>query len=220
MQEMERPRERLAVEGADALSADELLSVVLGTGMAGESALDTARRVIRTRGGLRPLSRARVSELLAVPGLGPARAARVVAAFCLGRRVISALPEPRPVVRGPDDVASFMGPRLVGLGHEAFWVVALTVKNEVLDLLEVGRGTLTGVDVHPREVFRFLTLAQAAAAVVVHNHPSGDPSPSPEDIELTQRLVLAGQLLGIPLLDHVIVAASGHLSIIDGCRSV
>ena len=209
------PRERLLLEGVEGLGSDELLAVLLGTGMRGEGAVGTARRILERRGGLAELSRARGSELVGIPGLGPARAARVVAAFALGRRALASEAQVHPTVHGPPDVDRLMRPRLVGLGHEAFWVLALSVKNQVLDLVEVGRGSLTGFDVHPREVFRFLALARAAAAVVVHNHPSGDPAPSPEDIELTQRLVLAGRLFGIPVIDHVIVASGGYRSIID-----
>jgi len=212
---MVRPRERLLVEGAGGLASDELLAVVLGTGMPGEAALVVARRILAATGGLGALSRARGRELLAIPGLGPARAARLVAAFSLGRRALEDWPEGRPVLASAADVDRLMRPRLGGLGFETFWVVALSVKNEVLDLEEIGRGSLTSVDVHPREVFRFLALGRAARGVLVHNHPSGDPTPSGEDIELTRRMILAGQLFGIPIVDHVVVAAKGFRSVVE-----
>jgi DNA repair protein RadC len=210
----DRPRERLACHGPEALNAEQLVAVVLGSGRAGESVQVLARRVLAEIGGLAALSRARVGELRAIEGLGLARATRLVAGFALGRRALigSAL---CPTVAGPEDVYELMRPRLVGVAHESFWVLALSVKNQVVEHREISRGSLTGVDVHPREVFRFLITARAAAAVVVHNHPSGDPTPSCEDIELTRRLAVCGQLVGIPLVDHVIVATHGFRSVMS-----
>ncbi|MBT8495385.1 MAG: DNA repair protein RadC [Deltaproteobacteria bacterium] len=208
----ERPRERLAVHGPEAMSADQLVAVVLGCGQAGESALELARRILAEVGGLSRLSRARAGELCALRGLGPARATRLEAAFALGRRALGAV-SAHPTVAGAEDVYQLMQPLVAGLAHESFWVLALSVKNQVLERREIGRGSLTGVDVHPREVFRFLITARAAAGVVVHNHPSGDPNPSPEDLELTHRLRACGQLVGVPLVDHVIVAAHGFRSV-------
>lgn len=214
MHESDRPRERLAASGVGALSAAELLALVLGTGGAGESARDLAERILGSAGGLAPLSRMRVAELVHLPGLGPARASRLAAAFDLGRRALWAGLEPRPILEAPSDVDRFMRPQLAALSQESFWVIALSAKNQVIDAVEVGRGCLTAVEVHPREIFRFLIQVRAAAGIAVHNHPSGDPEPSHEDVLLTDRLVAAGELVGVPLVDHVIVASRGYRSLL------
>jgi DNA repair protein RadC len=200
--------------GGAALLGEELLALVLGTGTAHRSAVEVARAVLSSAGGLVALSRATSIELSDVPGLGEARAARVVAAFELGRR---ALVEPMAgtTIGGPSDVYDYLSPRLRGSMQEVFWVLALDARNTITSELEIARGTLMGVDVHPREVFRPLIRQAAAAAVVAHNHPSGDPTPSELDLALTRRLRRAGDLLGIPLLDHLVIGADGFASIAE-----
>jgi DNA repair protein RadC len=208
----EMPRERLLELGSPALSTAELVALILGTGMAGRPALEVARALLDQAGGLVSLSRADARELARVPGLGLARAARLVAAFQLGRR---AMVEPMgsAVLRAPADVYRHLRGRMRGLEQEVFYLFALDARNRISCELEIARGSLTQVAVHPREVFRPLVRQAAAAAVVAHNYPSGDPAPSEEDVALTRRLRAAGALLGIPILDHVVIGADDFTSI-------
>lgn len=212
--ERERPRERLLERGAEALASSELLAVVLGTGVAGRTAAQLGTCLLEHAGSLAALSRAGARELATVHGIGIARATRLAAAFQLGQRAI-ADPLPDLLVRGPHDIYRYLQPRLRGLLQEVFIVIALDARNAIVSHVEIARGSLTAVDVHPREVFRPLIRLAAAGAVVAHNHPSGDPGPSPEDVALTRRLRRAGVLLGIPLLDHVVIGAQGYASIGD-----
>jgi len=210
----ERPRERLFQHGGDPLSCEELIALVLGTGARGKSAVEVARNLLHETGGLTDLSRANPRELARVRGIGTARAARLVAAFHLGRRAM-ADPPARVVLREAADVHRHLRHRLQGMTQEVFLVLVLDARNVVLDEIEVARGSLTGVEVHPREVFRPLVRQAAAAAVVAHNHPSGDSRPSPEDIALTRRLRLAGEILGIPILDHVVIGRDDFTSVAE-----
>lgn len=210
----ERPRERLLEYGADSLASSELLGLVLGTGVAGASASELGSRLLDDAGSLLALSRADAREIAKIHGIGMARATRVAAAFQLGKRA-AAEPLPDEVLRCAADVYRYLLPRLRGLMQEVFVVIALDARNAIIHLVEVARGSLTDVDVHPREVFRPLIRLAAAAAVVAHNHPSGDPAPSDSDLALTRRLRLAGALVGIPVLDHVVIGADGYTSICD-----
>jgi DNA repair protein RadC len=213
--DLDRPRERLLARGGDRLSTEELVTLVLGAGTPGRPAAVVARELLRHAGGLPALSRASPRELAAVRGVGEARAARVAAAFHLGRRAVERAATAAAQVRGPADVHQRLRPRMSGLVQEIFVVLALDIRNVVIDEIEVARGCLTGVDVHPREVFRPLIRQAAAAAVVAHNHPSGDPTPSDPDIALTRRLREVGELVGIPVLDHVVVGRDGFVSIAE-----
>lgn len=208
----ERPRERLLEHGAEALASNELLALILGSGIPGTSATDLGARLLDDAGSLVALSRAGARELATLHGIGIARATRLAAAFQLGKRVI-AEPLPDLIIRGALDVYRYLQPRLRGLMQEVFIVIALDARNAILNHVEVARGSLTGVDVHPREVFRPLIRLAAAGAVVAHNHPSGDPNPSEHDVALTRRLRRAGDLVGIPVIDHVVVGAGGFASI-------
>jgi DNA repair protein RadC len=210
----ERPRERLLAHGADALAINELLALVLGSGGAGTSAVDLGARLLEHAGGLVPLSRAAPRELATVHGIGIARAARLTAAFQLGQRAI-VQPLPDLIVSSALDIYQYLQPRLRGLMQEVFIAVALDARNAIISHVEIARGWLTGVDVHPREVFRPLIRLAAAGAVVAHNHPSGDPNPSQHDLALTRRLRRAGDLVGIPVLDHVVVGAQSYTSLAD-----
>lgn len=206
------PRERLASLGVVALSDAELVALALRTGC-GEAAAETvARDLLESGGGLEALAAASFAELSARPGLGPAKAASLVAAFDLARRLGE-----RPLVRGrrfggPEDVARHFLPRLGRRDRESFHVLLLDGRHRLLAEEEVSVGTLTASLVHPREVFRGAIRAAAASIVLVHNHPSGDPSPSGEDRAVTRRLAEAGQLLGIEVVDHLVVARGGHFS--------
>ena len=206
------PRERLAEGGIGGLSDAELLGLILRTGPAREGAVELGRRCLEGLGGLSGLAAAPLPSIQRVRGLGPAKAASLQAAFELGRRAAS-----RPLRRGdrmggPGDIHRAFMPGLRLERRESFFAILLDARHRVLGRRPVSLGTLTASLVHPREVFREVIREAAAALVVVHNHPSGDPAPSAEDHEVTERLRKAGELLGIPLVDHVIVADSGFFS--------
>lgn len=211
----EMPRERLLSLGATALSTDELIAVLLGRGVRGLPAPALARSLLEDAGSLARLARSSPHELTRQSGVGQAQGARVAAAFELGRRAVHASASRCPTVSCAADVFARLQPRLSGLEQEVFIALALDVRNQIREEIEVSRGTLTGVDVHPRDVFRPLVRQGAAAVVVAHNHPSGDPTPSPEDLALTRRLREVGDLVGIPLLDHVVVAGDRYCSLAE-----
>lgn len=210
----DRPRERLFARGVRQLLDAELVALVLGTGVTGVPARRLAQQLIESAGGLVPLSRAEPAELLRERGVGAARAARLAAAFELGRRGLDAVDRGEPI-SSPAAVYRRLRSRMVGLAQEIAVVLALDAGNHVIGEIEIGRGEATGVMVHPREVFRPLIRHGAAAGVVAHNHPSGDPTPSVDDRVLTRRLLDAGALLGIPLLDHVVIADRGFRSVCE-----
>ncbi|MBA2302419.1 MAG: DNA repair protein RadC [Acidobacteria bacterium] len=201
----DRPREKLERLGPGALGDNELLAIVLGHGRANVSALDLANAILAD-GGLRALLRARPGELLRLPGIGVARAAQVLAAIELGRRSFTRGDEVRPQLSSPRSVAEYLLPQFGNRAVEQFGVLLLDTKHRVLRASILSVGTLDASIVHPREVFREATAAGAAALVLFHNHPSGDPEPSDEDVRLTERLAAAGILMGIDVLDHVILA--------------
>ncbi len=212
----DRPRERLLSRGADAISDEELLTILLGSGMRARPARLVAGELAREAGGLIALSRASPRELAQVAGVGAARAARVAAAFELGRRAIAA-EQLRDPLANAEDVLRLVGTRLSGLQQELFIAIGVDIRNGVLDIVEVARGSVHAVEVHPREVFRPLVRMAAAGVVLVHNHPSGDPTPSFDDIELTRRLRAVGELVGIPVVDHVVIAGPRFRSIAEWC---
>jgi DNA repair protein RadC len=211
---IERPRERMWQRGAHALADEDLIAAVLGTGVRSRSARAIAAALVEAAGGLAALSRASPRELAQVVGIGEAAAARIAAAFELGRRAVESAPHLQRLL-GPDDLARRLRPRVAGLQQEVFFAVGIDVRNRVLDIVEVARGTVHGVEVHPREVFRPLLRMAAAGGIVAHNHPSGDPSPSLEDVALTRRLREVGRIVGIPIVDHVIVGATASCSIAE-----
>ncbi len=209
----ERPRERLLRCGSDALSSAELIAIVLGSGTEGDNALDLAERLLANLGGVRSLAGATVLELSAVRGIGPAKAAQLQAAAELGRRCMVSQPADRPRIRGPRDVWELLSHDLRDEVREHFFAILLDTRNGVLRRHVVSVGDLNSAIVHPREVFSPAIRHGAAALVVAHNHPSGDPTPSPEDVQVTKRLLDAGRLLGIELLDHVVLTESGWVSL-------
>jgi len=208
----DRPREKLLELGVESLGVNELVAILLGSGTRARSVLEVANQLLDRTGGLEGLSRASPAVLARVPGLKAARVARVLAAFELGRRAASPPLSPRPQFRLPGDAARFLLPRFGTRPLEAFGILVLDTRNRLKQLQIVSTGSLSGSLVHPREVFREATMLQGAAIIAFHNHPSGDPEPSREDRELTLRLVRAGQILGIELLDHVIVASGRYWS--------
>jgi DNA repair protein RadC len=192
------------------------VAVLIGSGGSRGSVLALADRILGSSGGrLRPLARAAPGELEALPGVGRATAARVVAALELGHRAFQEGEPERPRIRGPADVQRLMAPRLRDLTHEEFHALLLNTQHRVLRDVTVTRGILDASLIHPREVFRPAILASAAAVILVHNHPSGDPTPSPEDRAVTRQLAEAGRAVGIRVLDHVVVAARGWASAAD-----
>ncbi|MBW2373874.1 MAG: DNA repair protein RadC [Deltaproteobacteria bacterium] len=210
---LDLPRERLARFGAEALSDAELVALVLRTGGPAGDALQTARTLLGRDAGLRGLARAAERELRDAPGVGPAKSASLVASLEIGRRVASRTLDPGEPLRGPADLYHHFRARLRDARTEQFLVVLLDGRHRVMRTEPVSRGTLTASLVHPREVFRPAIREAAAAVALVHNHPSGDPTPSREDREITARLARAGDLLGIRVLDHVVVAEGGYHSL-------
>jgi DNA repair protein RadC len=202
----DRPREKLRQHGASALGDNELVAIIVGNGQANASALDLANAILVGTGGVEGLARAMPDDLTRVPGIGSARAAQVLAAVELGRRTLTRAGRRRVQVTGPRTVAELLLPIYGNRPVEQFGVVLLDTKHRVMRTTVVTVGTLDASIVHPREIFREATAAGAAAIVVFHNHPSGDPDPSTEDIALTRRLTAAGVLMGIEVLDHVILA--------------
>ncbi len=211
----ERPRERLAVHGAAALSAAELIGLLWGTGTHGLSAVGAAADALRRHDGLVGLARATDVELEAVPGVGPVRAAQLAAAFELGRRVVTDWPQGRWTVRAPRDVGERLVPQMGYLEREELRVVLLNARNAVLRLVTVYQGNVSSSLVRIGELFRDAVRLNAAGLILVHNHPSGDPTPSPDDLRLTAEALAAGRLLDVQLLDHLIVAGDGFVSLRD-----
>jgi DNA repair protein RadC len=209
----ERPRERLAKHGPEALSTPELLAILLRTGTARESALDVAEGIVAQAGGLRGLATATIEQLSQIRGVGVVKAIEIRAAVELGKRISAFTHEARPTVRCPEDVWQLVQSELRHEPREHFKVLLLDTRNQVIRVSTVSVGSLTESIVHPREVFREAIRHSSAALIAVHNHPSGDPTPSQEDIQVTRRLDEAGRTVGIDVLDHVIVGEGRYVSL-------
>jgi DNA repair protein RadC len=208
----DRPREKLRRLGAAALGDNELVAIVLGHGHADTTVLDLANAVLARTGGVEGLTRATADQLTGVEGIGVARAAQVLAAVELGRRTLTRAERKRVQVTSPRSVAELLLPLYGNRSVEQFGVVLLDTKHRVVRTTVVTVGTLDASIVHPREIFREAAAAGAAALVVFHNHPSGDPEPSKEDVALTHRLIAAGVLMGIDVIDHVILGNVSYCS--------
>lgn len=209
----ERPRERLKSHGARALSSSELLAILLGSGSEGHSAVRIGHEILASaHGSLRRLSSQPVAALTALNGVGNARAVAIHAALELGRRMAAEEREDGVPVRGPRDVHEIFGQRLQDLPVEEFHVAILDSQHRLERDVTVTRGLLNSSLVHPREVFREAIAENAAAIILVHNHPSGDPTPSPDDRITTEQLVQAGRVLDIPVQDHIIIGRGRYLS--------
>lgn len=211
----DRPRERLRTIGARGLSLPELLTLCVGSGSRTGSAGEIAARVLARFETLEALAGADVSALEEVPGVGSATAGRLVAALEIGRRAAAADPSRTRPIRGPADVFRRLGPRLRDIRQEEFHALLLNTRHHVLREVLVTRGILDASLVHPREVFRIAVSEGAAGVILVHNHPSGDPTPSPEDRAVTRQLGAAGRAIGIPVLDHVVVGRGRYVSLAD-----
>jgi DNA repair protein RadC len=209
------PRERLASGGAACLSDVELLAVLLGTGRSGEDALALAARLMKRSGGLWALRRMSAAELARLPGIGPAKAARLAAAFEAGLRALTFPEDDATPLSNSEAVFARHGRPLMASRVERFVLISVDAKNRPRAVREVARGGRTTCQVDPAEVFRILVSESASGAIFLHNHPSGDPAPSRQDLELTERLVAAGSLLDIRVLDHLVVGNGRYTSLRD-----
>lgn len=209
----ERPRERMMRYGADALSHAELLAILLRTGTRKESALYVAQRVLAKAGGIRSLVDLSIDELMQTKGIGEAKAIQLVAGIELGRRLSRSGQPETPVVRSPKDAAALVMDQLRFLQKEHFVCLFLNTKNHLLGQETLSIGSLNASIVHPREVFRAAIKCSSASIICAHNHPSGDPAPSPEDIQITKRLSEAGEIIGIDVLDHIIIGDGKFISL-------
>jgi len=211
----DRPREKLARAGVGALGDNELVALLLGTGVRARNVLAVAQEVLAAAGGVRGLARLTVDELRRVPGVGASRAARLLAAAELGRRAVTGEGGERPRLRTPAEVGRYLLPLYGGYREERFGVVMLDSKSRVIRSETLSVGSIDASIAHPREVFRAATVASAAQIAIFHNHPSGDPMPSPDDVLLTRRLVQAGQVMGIDVVDHIILGDGRWFSFRD-----
>lgn len=212
---LERPRERMALHGPGALSAVELIGVLWGSGIRGHTAVEAAADALQRHDGLVGLARATDVELETVPGVGPVRAAQLSAAFELGRRLVTDWPQGRWTVRSPRDVGERLVPQMGYLEREELRVVLLNTRNVVLRQVTIYQGNVSSSLVRIGELFRDAVRLNATGVILAHNHPSGDSTPSPDDLRLTAEALAAGRLLDIQLLDHLIVAGDGFVSLRD-----
>ena len=213
MASMDRPRERLAELGAQALSNAELLGKLLGSGIEGLNAVQMAQKLLMEVGGLSGLHSADYHELRSRRGIGPAKSAQIKAAIELGRRLAISTPGELPVIQSPADASDLLMYEMGALSQEHLRVLLLDTRNHLLRTVEVYRGSLNSSLIRTAEIFQDAVISNAAAIIVVHNHPSGDPTPSPEDVAVTRNLVAAGKLLDIELLDHIILGKNRYVSL-------
>jgi DNA repair protein RadC len=203
----ERPRERLLENGADSLKLSELLAIILRTGSRGASAVDLGERLLRQFGTLDKLARAPLEELQKVKGIGRDKAIGLKAAFTLAQKMAQEIRQDSPVLDRPEFIAEMLREDVRFYEVETFQIVLLNTRRKLIRVEKISQGTLDTILIHPREVFKIAITANAAAIVLVHNHPSGDPTPSEADIKVTRDLIRAGQLLKIEVLDHIIIGA-------------
>jgi len=208
----ERPRERLRSRGPDALSNAELLAILLRTGSKGENVINLAQRLLTRFEGVNALGHASFAELCAEKHVGPAKAAQIIAALALGQRIMSDHPQRHPV-RSPEDVYALVGADMALLEQEHLKVILLNTRNQVMGVRQVNKGNVHSAVVRVAEIFKDAIRENAPNLILVHNHPSGDPSPSPDDAALTKQVEEAGRLLGIDVLDHVVIGRSGPASL-------
>jgi DNA repair protein RadC len=201
----ERPRERLVAQGADALSHAELIAILLRTGLKGANAVEIGRQLLQKFGTLQSLARASVEDLRSVKGIGRDKAVTLMAAFALARKMAEELQRESPVLDNPENVVRLLREKNLVKNVETLQVLLLNTRRRLIRVADITDGTLDTLLVHPREVFKAAIAANAAAVVLAHNHPSGDPTPSEADIKVTRDLIRAGQLLKIDVLDHVII---------------
>jgi DNA repair protein RadC len=213
LDQAERPRERLAKLGPQALSTAELLAILLRVGVTGENAVQVGQRLLQSLGGLAGLQRASYEEVCSQHGVGPAKAAQIKAAIELGRRLVVEAPQERPAIHSPSDAANLVQYEMSALEQEELRVILLDTRNRVVDIASVYRGSLNSSQVRVGELFKTAIRRNCAALIVVHNHPSGDPAPSPDDIAITRALVQAGKLLDVEVLDHLVIGRGRYVSL-------
>ena len=213
LNESDRPRERLAELGPQALSAAELLAILLRVGIQGENAVQMGQRLLQDLGGLHGLNQISVLELSQQRGLGPAKSAQIKAAIELGKRIHSLNPEERPSIHSPADAAAMVQYEMAALPQEHLRVINLDTRNRVINIEKLYVGSLNASTVRVGEIFRAAIQRNAASIILLHNHPSGDPSPSPEDVSLTRAIAQAGKLLDIELLDHLVIGQGRWVSL-------
>ncbi len=212
MAESERPRERLARLGAQALNSAELLAILLRVGVKGENAVQVGHRILNTYGGLRGLHQASFDEVKSQRGLGEAKAASIKAAIELGRRLSLEAPEERAIIHSPTDVAALVQYEMSVLEQEHLRVMLLDTRNQVIDIVEIYHGSLNSSMIRVGEVFTSAIRRNAANIIIIHNHPSGDPTPSPDDTVVTKAIIEAGKLMDIEVLDHLIIGQNKFVS--------
>ena len=206
----ERPRERLKQHGPKHLNNTELIAILLRTGMTGENVISLSSRVLTALGGLAGLGRSSFAELCSQRGLSEAKACQLLAAVELGRRFVSLAPEERVVINSPQDVANLLMAEMAVLDQEHLKALLLNTKNEVLGIREIYVGNVNSSVVRPAEVFRPAVRDNATSVIVVHNHPSGDPTPSPEDVSITRNLIEAGKMMAVDVLDHLVIGSGNR----------
>ena len=209
----DRPRERLSKLGAQALSSAELIAILLRVGVPGESAGQIGQRLLQNLGGLSGLHRAAFDELCAEHGIGDAKAAQIKAAIELGRRLMLESPEERPTINSPADAAALVQYEMSALEKEEMRVILLDTRNHVVDIVTVAHGSLNAAQMRIGEVFTPAVRKNVAALIAVHNHPSGEPTPSPNDVAITRALIEAGKLLDIEVLDHLVIGLGKYISL-------
>ena len=209
----ERPRERLALLGPQALTNAELIAILIRVGVPGENVVQVGQRLLQTFGGITGLHQASFDELCAQHGLAKAKSAQLKAAIELGRRLTLESPEERPSIHSPADAAALVQYEMSALDQEHLRVMLLNTRNRVLEILDVYRGSLNSSQVRVGELFKAAIRRNAAAIIVVHNHPSGDPTPSPDDVALTRAVLEAGRLLDIEVLDHLVIGMGRWVSL-------
>jgi DNA repair protein RadC len=212
MPEEERPRERLLRHGPSALSNVELLAILLNTGLRGESVMAVAERLLREHGGFPGLMTLSAEDLAQIHGIGPAKATKLKASMEIANRILASNPNQKPKISSPDDITNLIGLEMSLLEQEQLRIVLLNTRNEVIGIRTLYQGTTNQAQVRIAEVFRDAVRANAVAIIVVHNHPTGDPTPSSADIELTRSMFEAGEMLEIKVLDHMIIGHGRHVS--------
>ncbi len=209
----DRPRERLVKLGAQALSSAELIAILLRVGVPGESAVQVGQRLLQQFGGLTGLHRAPIEEMVAQHGIGEAKAAQIKAAIELGRRLTLEAPEEKPTVNSPADAAVLVQYEMSALEKEEMRVILLDTRNHVVDIVTVAHGSLNAAQMRVGEIFTPAVRRNVAALIAVHNHPSGDPTPSPQDVAITRAMIEAGKLLDIEVLDHLVIGMGKYVSL-------
>lgn len=209
----DRPRERMLKIGSTHLSNQELLAILLGSGTKASSVMDLSNRVLMHFEGIKLLSDATIEELTAIRGIGPAKGVVILAAIEIGKRMNQYKPNDRYIIRSPEDGADYVMEEMRSLAQEHFVVLFLNTKNQIIHRQTIFIGSLNASIVHPREIYREAVKRSAASIICAHNHPSGDPTPSQEDIHVTRRLVESGKMIGIELLDHLIIGDRKFISL-------